>query len=129
MMKQSSSEPIQVMDHPKHVEAYLKQIPPDVLIGITAPLKTRDHVIISIYNEIDGSIIVHVDKSLALQTCRILYEPKYNKIAVHGIKTVWQDLQISDPVFKLDYLICTKLIAYLMHPEWDEHQYFLGYLA
>ena len=48
MMRQRVSEP-QVLDHPKHVQEYLKQIPTDMLIGITAPLKTRDNVIISIY--------------------------------------------------------------------------------
>ncbi|MEW6532043.1 MAG: DNA polymerase [Thermodesulfobacteriota bacterium] len=66
---------------------------------------------------------------MAQQTCRMLYEPKHNKIAVHGIKTVWQDLHISDPAFNTDSIICTKLITYLLHPEWEEHQYFLGYLA
>ncbi len=128
-MRERVSDRIQVLDHPKHVEEYLKDIRADMPIGITAPLKTRDSVIISIYNDAMGSVVIHVDKSLAQETCRILYEPKHNKIAVHGIKTVWQELQISDPVFKPDSIVCTKLLAYLLHPEWEEHQYLLSYLA
>ena len=129
MMRQRVSDRIQVLEHPKHVKEYLKDIPADMPVGITAPLKTRDNVIIGVYSDAMGSVVIHVDKSVAQETCRILYEPKHNKIAVHGIKTIWQDLHISDPAFRADSIICTKLIAYLLHPEWEEHQYLISYLA
>ena len=74
-------------------------------------------------------MIVHVNLSLADETCRIFYLPNHNQIAVHGIKTIWQDLQINVPAVEADYIVCTKLLAYLLHPEWEEHQHFLGYLA
>lgn len=127
MMRQKVSDP-QVLDHPKHVQEYLTHIPADMPVGITAPLKTRDSVIISIYSDAMGSVVIQVDKSVAQETYKILYEPKHNKIAVHGIKTIWQDLQISDPAFNPDSIVCTKLIAYLLHPEWKEHQYLLSHL-
>jgi DNA polymerase-1 len=128
MTKQSDTR-MDVLEHPKRIEAYLEQIPDDILVAVTAPLKTRDHVIICIYNDALGDVAIHVVKSLAEQVYKIVYEPKRRPIAVHGIKTIWHDLQIVAPTSHAAPIICTKILAYLLHPEWKEHRYFLGHLS
>ncbi len=106
----------------------METVPIDQLIAVTAPLISKNNIIICTYSSSSGSLVIDVDKTFAQEICRLLYEPKRNTIAVHGIKTIWEDLKIMEPDTQWDLIICTKLLAYLLHPEWEEHQYYLSYL-
>ncbi len=118
-----------VLNHPLQIQRYMESVPSDHLIAVTAPLISKKNIIIGAYSPSSGSVVIDLDKRFAEEICRILYQPKRNRIAVHGIKTIWEDLKIVEPDARWDLIICTKLLAYLLHPEWDEHQYYLSYLA
>lgn len=128
-MNNSDSANLKVIDHPVVLQEYLEQVPEQELISITAPLRSQRDVFIGMYTHMYKYVIIHVHEMFAENVFRLLYEPQSHRVVFHGIKTIWEDLKISEPCIRADKIICTKLLAYLLHPEWEEHEYFLTSLA
>lgn len=129
IMNNSESPKFTVIDHPVTLQEFLDKVPEQELISITAPLKSQKDVFIGMYTETHKYVIIHIHDIFVETVFRLLYEPTSHRVVFHGIKTIWEDLRISEPHVRLDQIICTKLLAYLLHPEWEEHEYFLTSLA
>ena len=128
-MNNSESPKLTIIDHPVHLQNYLEQVPEQELISISAPLRSQKDVFIGMYTQTYGYVIIHIHDMFAEKVFKLLYEPTSHRVVFHGIKTIWEDLGISKPRVRSDQVICTKLLAYLLHPEWEEHEYFLTSLA
>jgi len=128
-MNNSESANLKIIDHPSVLQEFFEQVPEQELISITAPLRSQRDVFIGMYTHIHKYVIIHVHEMFAEKVFKLLYEPQSHRLVFHGIKTIWEDLKISEPHARLDKIICTKLLAYLLHPEWEEHEYFLTSLV
>lgn len=128
-MNNPDSPILKVIDHPVALQEFLEQVPDQELLSITAPLKSQRDIFIGMYTETHNYIIIHVHEMFSEKLFNLLYEPRRHKIAVHGIKTIWEDVKITEPQARLDLITCTRLLSYLLHPEWEEQQYLLTSLA
>ncbi len=86
-----------VLNHPVQIQTSMDSVAPNELMSLTAPLISKHNIIIGAYSPSSGSVVIDVDKRFSQEISRILYEPKHNRIAVHGIKTIWEDLKIAEP--------------------------------
>ena len=126
---QSAGRAIRILNNERQVRAFMAEEPSEDTIGVSSPLVSRELVIIGLHSPSQGPMCINIHINMLKEVATLLYESPSHSIAVHGIKAIWEDLGNREPGTRLDMVTCTRLISYLLHPEWDDYQYRLDYLA
>lgn len=90
------------------------------LTAITAPLVLDDQVLVGFCNSAVGSGCVAFPLKDLPAVGLQLYVPTVCPIAVHGLKRIWEYLDLNVTGVKLDFVTDTKLMAYLLDPDLKE---------
>jgi DNA polymerase I len=86
-------------------------------IALTAPLILDLTVIIGFYNTSGDQGCMEIPRVDINGLGNLLFQPARTKIAVHGLKRVWEFLDIGTSRLDLDFVTDTKLLAYLLNPD------------
>jgi DNA polymerase I len=92
------------------------------LIALTAPLLLDHTVIVGFYRTSGDNGCMEVSEVEFNQSRRLLFQPTRTRIAVHGLKRIWEYLNIDTSELDLDLVIDTKLMAYLLNPDAGREQ-------
>ena len=87
------------------------------LVALTAPLILDHTVIVGFYNTSGDQGCIEVPEVEFNQLGRLLFQPTRTRIAVHGLKRIWEYLDIGTSELDLDLVTDTKLMAYLLNPD------------
>jgi hypothetical protein len=90
------------------------------LVALTAPLMLDHTVIIGFYRSPEDQGCIEFPEVEFNPIARLLYQPARTKIAVHGLKRIWEELEatgIGASELDLDSVTDTKLMAYLLNPD------------
>jgi DNA polymerase I len=87
------------------------------LVAFTAPLVLDETVFVGFYGSsgVSGCIEVPLAEFSALG--KLLYQPTRTRIDVHGLKRIWEYLDLGASELDLDLVTDTKLMAYLLNPD------------
>ena len=89
-------------------------------VALTAPLILVHTVIVGFYRNSEDQGCIEVTEVEFNPIARLLYQPARTKIAVHGLKRIWEELEAPDigtSELDLDLVTDTKLMAYLLDPD------------
>jgi DNA polymerase I len=102
-------------------------------VALTAPLVLEDQALVGYHSSTSHCGTCAVIPSVELLTAgRMLYEPRTAFIKVHGLKRIWEALDVPDgePRYvNLDLVHDTKLMAYLLDPDAGDQGLTLSVLA
>jgi DNA polymerase I len=98
-------------------------------VALTPPFILEDKVLVGLYSEFTGSACIHVDVHEFVDLKTFLYVPKWFRLLSHGIKRIWEQLEIGTLDTHTHLIADTEIMAYLMDSGRAEHQYSLSYLA
>jgi DNA polymerase I-like protein with 3'-5' exonuclease and polymerase domains len=90
------------------------------LVALTAPLMLDHTVIIGFYRSSEDQGCIEIPEVEFDPIAKLLYQPDSTKIAVHGLKRIWEALEapcIGNSELDFDLLTDTKLMAYLLNPD------------
>lgn len=87
------------------------------LIALTAPLILDQEVIVGFHGTFGDHGCIEIPRVDLKKVCRLLYQPTRTRIAVHGLKRIWEARGIGTSELDLDLIIDTKLMAYLLNPD------------
>jgi DNA polymerase I-like protein with 3'-5' exonuclease and polymerase domains len=80
-----------------------------------------DHtVIIGFYRSSEDQGCIEIPEVEFIPIARLLYQPAFTKIALPGLKRIWEELEapsIGNSELDLDLVTDTKLLAYLLNPD------------
>jgi DNA polymerase I len=103
-----------IINNIQQVEEFLTE---EQLVALTAPLILDKTVMVG-FHSISGDqgcmVIPRLDFK---QAGKLLFQPTHTRIAVNGLKQIWEYLGISNPELNLDLVTDTKLMAYLLNPD------------
>lgn len=101
----------------------------EIPVACTGPFMTSDRVLIGLYGPVTG----HACMDLSLQEFQslktFLYEPQGFRLAVHGIKRIWNNLGLGSFETRTDLVIDTELMAYLLNSGATKDDYTLSHLV
>ncbi len=98
------------------VQPLLEMLSAGVAIAMSAPLELEGELLVGYCSaETSGCAVVPAADKLRLS--RMLYQPKTSAVRVHGLKRVWEALDIGTRDVNLDLVHDTKLMAYLLDPD------------
>lgn len=100
-----------------------------VRIAVTAPLLLDDQCFLGYSPEIDSPGCLVLPANDAHKLIKSIYQPKINVTRVHGLKRIWEELNIGTRDVNLDLIRDTKLMAYLLDPDADDRELTLSALA
>jgi DNA polymerase I len=89
-------------------------------IAITAPLILKNIALIGLYTTMGESFCAEIPTSELKLIGELLYEPKDFPIIVHGLKRIWEFLNLDTEELDLKLITDTKLMAYLLDPDAGE---------
>lgn len=98
-------------------------------VALTPPLIVEDKVLIGLYCELTGPACIHVDVHEFVDLKRFLYDPQWFRLLSHGIKRIWEALEIGSLNTHTHLIADTEIIAYLIDSGRAEPEYSLSYLA
>ena len=98
-------------------------------IALTPPLIADQELRVGLYSELTGPACLHVEVHEFEDLKRVLYDPQWFRLLSHGIKRIWEELEIGTLDTHTHLIADTEIIAYLLDSGGDEHEYSLGYLA
>jgi DNA polymerase I len=110
------------------VQPLLDILSSGVPFAVTAPLLMEDELLIG-YFSADGSGCAVIPAADAHKCARMLYQPKTSAVRVHGLKRIWEALNIGTRDVNLDLIHDTKLMAYLLDPDAGDEGLTLSALA
>jgi hypothetical protein len=87
-------------------------------VAVTAPLELEDELLVGYYSpEIENSGCAVVSAADAHRFSKLIYHQKLSAIRVHGLKRIWEALDIGARDVNLDLANDTKLMGYLLNPD------------
>ncbi len=89
-------------------------------VAVTAPLAVKNTALIGLYTSVGDSYCAEVPTSELKQIGALLYHPKAFPIVVHGLKRIWEFLDLNTDELDLKLITDTKLLAYLLDPDAGE---------
>jgi DNA polymerase I len=92
------------------------------LIALAASLILDDSVIVGFHGALGDQGCIEVPKVEFNEVGRLLFQPTRTRIAVHGLKRIWEHLGIGTSELNLDLITDTKLMAYLLNPDAGREQ-------
>jgi DNA polymerase I len=98
-------------------------------VALTPPLIVEDKVLVGLYCELNGSACIHVDVQEFKDLKQFFYDPQWFRLLSHGIKRIWDALEIGTLDTHTHLIADTEIIAYLLDSGRAEHEYSLSYLA
>jgi DNA polymerase I len=98
-------------------------------VALTPPLILEDRVLVGLYSELTGPACIHVDIHEFVDLKRFLYDPQWFRLLSHGIKRIWEQLEIGTLDTHTHLIADTEIMAYLLDSGRGEHEYSLSYLA
>lgn len=101
----------------------------DQPVALTAPLIVDDQVLIGMYCHLTGSACIHIDINEFVDLKHFLYDPKWFRPLVHGIKRIWENHGVGTLDTYTDAIYDCELMAYLLDSGRDRHEYSLSLLA
>ncbi len=111
------------------------QIPLDKLnsddrLAVTAPFVDSSHALFGFYSLSVGGFALQLPLEELNPACQMLYVPRRFPLAVHGLKRVWEFLELSDADAESGLVYDVELMAYLLNPGLDDQRgYSLSYLS
>ena len=101
----------------------------DTPVALTAPFITLNRVLIGLFGTTVGHACIDVSIQ-EFEALRIfLYEPKTFRVAVHGIKRIWETLDLSNNETNSHLVLDTELMAHLLNSGGDKEDYALSHLV
>jgi hypothetical protein len=91
-------------------------------VALTAPFCFKDKAFIGYYAESSGPACLEVSLQDLPAAGKSLYLPSDRHIIVHGLKRIWEYLDIGDPGLDPKNITDTKLMAYLLDPDLGKEQ-------
>ncbi|MDQ7785691.1 MAG: hypothetical protein RDU20_22615, partial [Desulfomonilaceae bacterium] len=98
-------------------------------VAVTPPLIADQEVLVGLYSELTGSACIQVDVQEFEDLKSFLYDPQWFRLLSHGIKRIWEELEIGALDTHTHLIADTEIVAYLLDSGRDEHEYSLSYLA
>ena len=89
-------------------------------IAVTAPLILQNTALIGLYTSVGDSYCAELPTSELKQIGELLYQPRDYPIVVHGLKRIWEFLDLNTDELDLKLVTDTKLLAYLLDPDAGE---------
>jgi DNA polymerase I len=86
-------------------------------LAVTAPFMLSNNIFIGFHTSSGGSFLVGITHDDLSQIAELLYMPKAFPIIVHGLKRIWEFLDVSVEDLDTKLITDTKLIAYLLDPD------------
>lgn len=98
-------------------------------VAVTAPLIIADRVLVGLYCELSGTAVVDVPVQEFQELKSHLYEPKWFRLLVHGIKRIWERLDLGSYDTAYQHIADTELMAYLLDSGRPHQEYSLAHLG
>ncbi len=98
-------------------------------VALTPPLIADQEVLVGLHCELTGSACVHVDVHEFSDLKKFLYDPQWFRLLSHGIKRIWEELEIGSLDTHTHLIADTEIMAFLLDSGRPEHHYSLSYLA
>jgi DNA polymerase I len=98
-------------------------------VALTPPLILEDKALIGMYCELIGPACIHIDVHEFIDLKHFLYDPQWYRLLVHGVKRIWEELEIGTLDTHTHLIADTEMMAYLLDSGRDEHEYSLSYLV
>jgi len=98
-------------------------------VALTPPLILEDKVLMGLYCELTGPACIHVDVHEFVDLKRFLYDPRRFRLLSHGVKRIWEQLEIGTLDTHTHLIADTEIMAYLLDSGRADHDYSLSYLA
>jgi DNA polymerase I len=117
---------LKIINNIQEVEEVLGK---DQLIALTAPLILDKMVIVGFHTTSGDQGCIEIPRVEFNEVGELLFQPTRTRIAVHGLKRMWEHLGIGTSDLDLDLLTDTKLMAYLLNPDSGEDGLCLSRLA
>jgi DNA polymerase-1 len=86
-------------------------------VALTAPLCLKDKALIGFYSETSGSGCAEVPLQELFSFAQSLYLPSKSPVIAHGLKRIWEYLDIGNPDLVTKLITDTKLMGYLLDPD------------
>ncbi len=101
----------------------------DNTVALTAPFLALVRILIGLYGPSVGHacIDVSIQEFEALRV--FLYEPETFRVAVHGIKRIWQSLDLGNNETNTHLVMDTELMTHLLDSGGDKEDYALSHLV
>lgn len=101
----------------------------EIPVACTAPFMTTDRVLIGLYGPEMGHACIDVSLQDLENLKSFLYEPQAFRLAVHGIKRIWRNLNLGSLETNTDLILDTELMAYLLNSGAPKEDYTLSHLV
>ncbi|MFC1833234.1 DNA polymerase [Thermodesulfobacteriota bacterium] len=98
-------------------------------VALTPPLIADQEVLVGLYCELTGPACIHVDVHEFEEMKRFLYDPQWFRLLSHGIKRIWEQLEIGSTDTHTHLIADTEIVSYLLDSGHPERKYSLSYLA
>lgn len=103
-----------IINNIQQIEEFL---PREQLIALAAPLILDNTVMVGFHSISGDQGCIEVPEVEFNQVGKLLFHPAHTRIAVHGLKRIWEYLDIGTSELNLDLVTDTKLLAYLLNPD------------
>lgn len=101
----------------------------EIPVACTAPFMTTDRVFIGLYGPETGHACMDLSPQDFEALKSFLYEPQAFRLAVHGIKRIWSNLNLGSLETKTDLILDTELMSYLLNSGAPKVDYTLSHLV
>jgi len=101
----------------------------DTPVACTAPFIAPDRILIGLHGTGLGHACIDLSLNEFEELKSFLYEPQGFRLAVHGIKRIWRELNLGSLETNTDLILDTELMAYLLNSGAPEEDYTLSHLV
>ncbi len=101
----------------------------EIPVAITAPFMTSDRVLVGLYGPETGHACIDVSIQDFENLKSFLYEPQTFRLALHGIKRIWRNLNLGSLETHTDLILDTELMSYLLNSGAAKENYTLSQLV
>jgi DNA polymerase I len=101
----------------------------DTPVACTAPFMSSERVLIGLYGTGLGHACIDLSHPEFEDLKSFLYEPQAFRLAVHGIKRIWRELNLGSLETNTNLILDTVLMAYLLNSGAPAEDYTLSHLV
>ncbi|MFC1834327.1 hypothetical protein ACFL2Q_06285, partial [Thermodesulfobacteriota bacterium] len=98
-------------------------------VALTPPLIADQEVLVGLYCELTGPACIHIDVHEFTDLRKYLYDPQWFGLLSHGMKRIWEQLEIGSLDTHTHLIADTEIMSHLLDSGRAEHEYSLSYLA
>ncbi|MFC1835696.1 DNA polymerase [Thermodesulfobacteriota bacterium] len=98
-------------------------------VALTPPLITDQDVLVGLYCELTGPACMHLEVHEFADLKSFLYDPQWFRLLSHGIKRIWEELDVGNLETHTHLIADTEIMSYLLDSGRAEQEYSLSYLA